>query len=114
MLHIYTERFQPATAWKDTHSGGPIAMGFAPSCRLVAHCCRQRRRAARCVVQSFYDGLSIWCAEGYGCKHPRVIAARKWREHMNRSRAQRARRARERAARLIQAGVNDPVTKEVS
>ena len=97
MLHIYTETIQPATGWTDTHSEEPMQMGFRPEKLIYAHCCGKKRMEKNCVVQSYYDGLSIWCAQGHGCNNPQVIAAKKWKQHMNRSRAQRARREREKA-----------------
>ena len=60
MLHIYTEAMQPAIGWTDTHSGEPMHMGFAPEKLIYAHCCGKQRPAKDCVVQSYYDGLSIW------------------------------------------------------
>jgi len=95
-LHIYTAANQPATGWVDTHSGEPIQMGYPPERMIYAQCCGKMRLAKNCVVQSYYDGPSIWCATGHGCKHPQSIAKKRRGEHMNRSRAQRARRARER------------------
>lgn len=97
MLHIYTTEKQPATGWTDTHSGEPIQMGWPPEKLIYAQCCGKKRPAKNLVVQSYYDCTMIWCAEGHGCKHPQAIAAKRWREHMNRSRAQQARRAREKA-----------------
>jgi hypothetical protein len=94
-MHIYTEKMQPATNWTDTHSGEPMQMGFVPEQPLCTHCCGAALTAKDCVVQCYYDGLSIWCADGRGCKDPEVIAAKRRREHRNRSLAQQARRARE-------------------
>ena len=57
MLHIYTESLQPATGWTDVHSGEPMEMGFEPDKLIYTDCCRQKRPAKDCMVQSYYDGL---------------------------------------------------------
>ena len=46
------------------------------------------------VVQCYYDGMDIWCAPGHGCKNPQVIANKRRKEHMNRSRGQQRRYAK--------------------
>jgi hypothetical protein len=113
MLHIYTETMQPATGWMDTHSGEPMQMGFEPEKLIYTHCCGKQRPAKDCVVQCYYDGLSIWCAPEKGCKDPQVIAARKAREFANRSAGQKARWAKASnveltgAARLYRAASSD-------
>ena len=94
MMHIYTETMQPATGWTDTHSGEPMLMGFDPEKLIYAHCCGKQRPAKDCVVQSYYDSLSIWCAPEKGCKDQQVIEAKKKREFANRSAGQKARRAK--------------------
>ena len=94
MLHICTERMQPATSWVDEHSGAPIRMGFDPEAMLWPGCCRAQRRAKDCVVQSYYDGVRVWCAPEKGCKDPEVIAAKKARAFANRSAGQKARWAK--------------------
>ncbi len=90
-LHIYTERLQPATGWKNTHSGEPIQMGFEPENLIYSHCCGKKRPAKDCVVQCFYDELRIWCAPDRGCKDPQVIVEKKARVFANRSAGQKAR-----------------------
>ena len=66
-----------------------------PANRLLwCECCGKRHPAKNCVVQSYYDGLNVWCVDGKGCKDPRVIAAKKRREYRNRSVAQKARWAK--------------------
>jgi hypothetical protein len=95
-VHIYTAERQPATSYIDNNFDEPREFGFAPDRLLYTECCRVRRPASDCVVQCFYDGLRIWCAEGKGCEDPVVIAAKKQKAFENRSRGQRARRERER------------------
>ncbi len=102
MLHIHTETMQPATGWIDTHSGEPMQMGFEPEKLIHALCCAELRPAKNCVVQSYYDSLSIWCAPEQGCKDPQVIAAKKAREFENRSAGQRMRWTR------MQVGTHHP------
>lgn len=94
MLHICTERMQPATGWIDTHSGEPMHMGFDPEERIYTNCCLTPRPAKDCMVQCHYDGLSVWCAQDKGCKDPEVIAAKKARAFANRSAGQKARWAK--------------------
>ena len=94
MTHIHTEKMQPATGWIDTHSGVPMQMGYPPETLIYAHCCGKQRQAKDCVVQCYYDGLSVWCAQEKGCKDPQAIAARKTLEFANRSAAQKARWAK--------------------
>jgi len=94
MLHIYTESMQPATGWTDVHSAEPMQMGFEPDELIYTDCCRQKRQAKDCVVQSYYDGLRIWCAPEKGCKDPQLIAAKKAKEFANRSAGQKSRRAK--------------------
>ena len=77
MLHIYTETMQPATGWIDTHSGEPMQMGYEPEKLIYTDCCGQRRPAKDCMVQCYYDGLSVWCAPEKGCKDPQVIEEKK-------------------------------------
>lgn len=93
-IHIYTAKIQPATGWTDTHSGEEMQMGFEPDKLIYAQCCGKHRPAKDCVVQSYYDGLSIWCAPEKGCKDPQAIAARKAREFANRSAGQKSRWAK--------------------
>lgn len=91
MLHIHTETMQPATGWTDAHSGEPMQMGFDPEKLIYTDCCGQPRQAKDCVVQCYYDGLSIWCAPDKGCKDQLLIAERKAREFANRSAGQKRR-----------------------
>lgn len=95
MLHIYTASIQPATSYVDDCGGVIFRGGFLPEKKIYARCCGKKRSAKNCVVQCFYDGMNIWCAEGSGCKHPQAIARKRRQAHMNRSRAQQARRVRE-------------------
>lgn len=92
---------QPATGWTDTHSGEPMFLSFEPDALIYTHCCRQKRPAKDCVVQSFYDGLQIWCAADKGCKDPQLIAAMKAKEFANRSAGQKARRAKVEQAKPV-------------
>ena len=91
MLHIYTESMQPATGWTDVHSAEPMQMGFEPDKLIVTNCCFEKRPAKDCMVQSYYDGLRVWCAADKGCKDPQFIAAMKAKEFLNRSAGQKAR-----------------------
>ena len=95
-VHIYTAPLQPATGWIDTHSGEPRQMGFEPEQLIYPDCCNRKRPAKDCVVQSYYDHLAAWCAEGKGCKDPQVIAAKEARKFANRSAGQKARWAKAR------------------
>ena len=99
MVHIYTETMQPATGWVDTHSGEPMQMGWPPEKLIYAHCCGKKRLAKDCVVQCYYDCLSIWCAPDRGCKSPEEISAKAARRFANRSAGQKARWSKERIAR---------------
>lgn len=89
--HIYTEGMQPATGWTDMHSSEPMQMGFDPETLVYTDCCGKQQTAKNCLVQCYYDGLSIWCAPGEGCKDPLVIAEKKAQEFANRSTGQKAR-----------------------
>lgn len=100
-LHVYTAAMQPATAFVDRCGEVEIEGGFDAGTMIYTHCCGKKRLAEKCVVQCFYDGLSIWCAAGHGCKHPGALATKRRREHMNRSRGQQARRLREHEARAL-------------
>jgi len=95
ILHLYTVAHQPATAYVVQYIGGEVHTGFRPGQWIWCLCCGKKRRAKNCVVQCYYDGMNIWCAPGYGCKHPQEIARKRRKEHMNRSRAQLARREME-------------------
>lgn len=92
MLCVYTALRQPATCWTDTHCDPPITLRWPGNRLLVCRCCGQRRPAKNCVVQSYYDAVMIWCADGKGCKHPKTIAAKARRAFQNRSAGQKARR----------------------
>ncbi|MCR4319730.1 MAG: hypothetical protein NUV74_05265 [Candidatus Brocadiaceae bacterium] len=104
MLHIYTANMQPATDYLDWCGEVEFRGGFEPEKRIYTDCCGKKRKAKDCVVQCYYDGLGVWCAEGRGCKNPQTIAAKRWREHMKRSHAQQARRAREASSNVKVAG----------
>jgi hypothetical protein len=90
-MHIYTEKLQPATCWTDIFLNPPRQIGFDPNKMIYTKCCEKLRPAKDCVVQSYYDGLDIWCAPEKGCKDPKVIAEKKAREFNNRSTAQKKR-----------------------
>ena len=94
MLHIYRVSAQPATDWTDTHSGEPMQMGWPPDASLWCCCCGKQHPARDCVVYSYYDGAMVYCAEGRGCKDPRVVAEKTAREFANRSAGQKARWAK--------------------
>lgn len=93
-MHIYTANMQPATGYVDQCGEIEFSGGYTPYQLIYCRCCGKKRRAKNCVVQCYYDGLRIWCAEGKGCKNLAAVAARKRKHHMNRSRAQQARWAR--------------------
>jgi len=93
-MHIYTEKMQPATGWTDNHSGQPIKIGVEPDTLIYTDCCKKQRLAKDCVVQSYYDGIYVWCSPDKGCKDPQVIAERKAREFANRSAGQKRRWAK--------------------
>lgn len=95
MLHIYTAKMQPATNYLDECGEVSFRGGWKPKELIYCECCMTRRPARDCVVQCYYDGMRIWCADGKGCQDPEVIAEKRRAAHMNRSRAQQARRARE-------------------
>ena len=90
-LHIYTESRQPATCWTDHHMTPPHTVHWPEEKLLWCLCCNQVHAAKNCVVQSYYDDLKVWCAEGKGCKHPKAIAAKAQRVFRNRSVVQMAR-----------------------
>lgn len=90
-VHIYTAAHQPATCWTDNNGSEPMTFEWPAGRLLWCHCCNKRHRASNCVVQAYYDGLSVWCAPGKGCKDPSVIAAKYRREFRNRSAGQKRR-----------------------
>lgn len=91
MLHIYTANGQPATNYIDRCGEVEFNSGFKPEAKTYTECCGKKRLAKNCVVQCYYDGLRVWCAEGHGCKNPQTIALKRRKEHMNRSRGQQKR-----------------------
>jgi len=90
-LHIFTEQMQPAMHWTDVHGQEPVEFIWPANRLLWCECCHQKRPAKNCVVQSYYDGLYVWCAAGKGCKDPRVIAAKRRREFQRRRAGQKRR-----------------------
>ena len=98
-IHVYTEAFQPATHWFNGHGAFPMEFNWPRNRLLRCGCCRKRRPAKNCMVQSYYDGLDVWCTPGKGCKAPAVTAARARQESRNRSAGQIRRWGRERALR---------------
>ena len=95
-MHIYTAAPQPATEWIDNCGEREIRGGFSPTARIRAECCGKKRLAGECVVRCFYAWLSIWCADGCGCKNPQEIGRKRLLAYENRCNAQQARRMRER------------------
>lgn len=93
-VHIYTAALQPATCWTDSHSALPMTFKWPANRLLWCGCCRKLRPAKNCVVQSFYDGINVWCATDKGCKGKVEIASKKLREFRNRSAGQRKRWAK--------------------
>lgn len=108
MLHIYTAKTQPATAWIDSSGEVEVRGGWKPKEMIYCERCMTRRPARDCVVQCFYDWLRIWCADGKGCQAPEVLAEKRRAAHMNRSRAQQARRAREASSNAKAQGGEPP------
>jgi len=93
--HFYSAPLQPATGRVVFDDEGHWFNGWPGNRLLWCGCCRKRRLAKNCVVQSYYDGLYIWCAPEKGCNSEREIKAKRNKEFRNRSRAQRARRRKE-------------------
>ena len=98
MTHIYTANTQPATGWIDQCGEVEIRGGFDAGEMIRCGCCDKKRPAEDCVVQCYYDGMSVWCAEGKGCKSHAEIEQKRLIAHGNRSRGQIARRAKEKTA----------------
>jgi len=96
MVSIYTTHMQPATGWIDQCGEVEIRGGFDAGEMIRRGCCDKKRPAEDCVVQCYYDGMSVWCAEGKGCKSHAEIEQKRLIAHGNRSRGQMARRAKER------------------
>lgn len=94
-LHIYAERLQPATRYLDLHFN--LVIRGLPRRHVWCSCCKRKRQARNAVVQVYYDATVFWCAEGKGCKDPKVIRKRERQMRQRRSAGQRARRARERS-----------------
>lgn len=113
MLHVYTASLQPATDFVDRCGEVEFRGGYYPETMVYCQCCGKKRQAKNCTVQCYYDGLRVWCAEGHGCKHPQAIARKRRQEHMNRSRAQQARRMRERASN-VEGNRREPHSGEAS
>ena len=104
-MHIFSAELQPATGFFDQCGEVEFRGGWGPGEMIRCGCCGKKRLAKNCVVQCYYDGLRIWCADGHGCKHPQAIARKRWQEHMNRSRAQQARRSREKTPNVEVSGL---------
>jgi hypothetical protein len=90
-MHIYTPKMQPATSFVDECGAFQVHSGFDPDELIYCRCCNKKHPAKDCVVQCYYDGMSIWCAPGKGCKDLRVIAVKKAKEFSNRSAGQKRR-----------------------
>lgn len=93
--HVFTERLQPATRWIDYHWRKPVITQCPGNLLLWCECCKRRRPAKNCMVQSYYDCLRFWCAAGKGCKSKREINAKKRRAFQNRSAGQKRRHKKE-------------------
>lgn len=91
MLHIYTAQQQPATNWVDNNFDPPMQRSLPPDALVYTECCRKKRTAKECVAQAYYDHTSFWCADGCGCKDPKVIAKREAIKFKNRSEGQKKR-----------------------
>lgn len=63
--HVWIERCQPATNFRDPFIGNRIRW---PARRLFA-CddCGERHQARNMVVQVYYDCIKVFCAKGKGC-----------------------------------------------
>jgi len=95
VIHFFSAELQPATNWIDHCGDVEVRGGYPKDQPLWCECCGQQHLAKDCVVQCYYDGMSVWCAPDKGCKDPNAIAEKKAREFANRSAGQKARRARE-------------------
>ena len=93
-VHIYAEPMQPATRYIDSHFDPPMTFVCPPDRLLLCHSCGKLRQARNCVVQVYYDGLSVWCAPGKGCKDPKVIEKRERLMRQRRSDGQKRRWAK--------------------
>lgn len=91
VVHIYTALLQPATGFVDRCGEIEFSGGWPGNRLLRCNCCHKPHPAKNVVVQCFYDGMYFWCAPDKGCKHPKIIAQKKRREFLNRSKAQKAR-----------------------
>ena len=85
MNNLYTAPLQPATCWTDNTGYRPTTFRWPANRLLWCQCCKKRRPAKNCVVQSFYDATDIWCAPNKGCKSKREISAKQNIEFRNRS-----------------------------
>ena len=93
-VHIYTAGMQPATSYVDNCGDIEIKGGFTPNKLIYTRCCNKKRMAKDCVVQCYYDGMSVWCAPGCGCKSEFEIEAKRKKEFDNRSAGQKKRYAK--------------------
>ena len=69
-VHIYaTGGHEPATRF---NAGAPIGQEHwvnRGAHRLVmTSCCEEKRWAANCTVQVYYDAVYTWCRDGKGCQ----------------------------------------------
>lgn len=70
-VHIYTAPLQPLTMFVDPFIGPPAV---TCSARRLYYCheCGRRRWAKNLVIQVFYDGSRIYCAEPHAHTVERV------------------------------------------
>lgn len=61
---------------------------------VFCQCCCRKRQVRNCVRQVYYDGMEYWCAEGKGCKPPRVNLKRERQMRQRRSDGQKRRWAK--------------------
>lgn len=95
--YIYRAVGQPATDFVDHNGPEPMRFQNSPGRLLWCQCCDKRHPARDVVVHCYYDCWMFFCAPGRGCKHQRVIEAKRRREFKNRSRGNKAAWARRRA-----------------
>ena len=90
-VHIYRANAQPATRYIDNCTEREMVFTNSPNKLLPCHACGKRRPAKNLVVQVYYDHIAVWCAEGKGCKDPKLIARKRKLTRLRRSIGQKMR-----------------------